>query len=91
MEAHFVHHNIENNDLGVLGVLLVPGVVNAAFAQLAAAFPARADTEVIVATVDVNGLLPVTLGYWVLRGLPHHAPLHRERGLDAGDAIARSR
>jgi len=62
MEAHFVHHNIENNDLGVLGVLLVPGVVNAAFAQLAAAFPARADTEVIVATVDVNGLLPVTLG-----------------------------
>ena len=68
MEAHFVHHNIENNDLGVLGVLLVPGVVNAAFAQLAAAFPAQADTEVIVATVDVNGLLPVTLGYWDYEG-----------------------
>ena len=68
MEAHFVHQNIENNDLGVLAVLLVPGVVNAAFAQLAAAFPAQADTEVIVATVDVNGLLPVTLGYWYYEG-----------------------
>jgi carbonic anhydrase len=32
MEAHFVHQNIENDDFGVLGVLLVPGAVNAAFA-----------------------------------------------------------
>jgi carbonic anhydrase len=73
MEAHFVHQNIANNDLGVLAVLLVPGVVNAAFAQFAAAFPAQADTEVIVATVDVNGLLPVTLSYWYYEG-SHHPP-----------------
>jgi len=68
MEAHFVHKNIENDDLGVLGVLLVPGAVNAAFAQLATAFPAQADTEVTVVTIDVNGLLPATLGYWYYEG-----------------------
>jgi carbonic anhydrase len=68
MEAHFVHKNIENDDLGVLGVLLVPGAVNATFAQLATAFPAQAGTEVTVATVDVNGLLPATLGYWYYEG-----------------------
>jgi carbonic anhydrase len=68
MEAHFVHQNVESNDFGVLGVLLVPGVVNATFAQLATAFPAQADMEVIVATVDVNGLLPATLSYWYYEG-----------------------
>jgi len=68
MEAHFVHKNIENDDLGVLGVLLVPGAANATFAQLATAFPAQAGTEVTVATVDVNGLLPATLGYWYYEG-----------------------
>ena len=68
MEVHFVHKNIDNDDLGVLGVLLVPGAVNAVFAQLATAFPAQADTEVTVATVDVNGLLPAMLGYWYYEG-----------------------
>jgi carbonic anhydrase len=68
MEAHFVHQNTESNDLGVLAVLLVPGGANVAFAQLAAAFPMQADAEVVVATVDVNGLLPATLGYWYYEG-----------------------
>ena len=68
MEAHFMHQSIENNDFGVLGVLLVPGVVNTTFAQLAATFPAHEDTEVSVATVDVNGLLPATLDYWYYEG-----------------------
>jgi carbonic anhydrase len=68
MEAHFVHKNVANSDLGVLAVLLVPGVVNAAFAQLAAGFPAQVGTEVTVAMVDVNGLLPASLGYWFYEG-----------------------
>ena len=44
------------------------GPVNATFAQLATAFPVRADMEVIVDSVDVNGLLPATLGYWYYEG-----------------------
>ena len=68
MEAHFVHQNVQNNDLGVLGVLLVPGTVNPVFAQLAETFPAQTDAEVTVATVDANGLLPAVLSYWYYEG-----------------------
>ena len=70
MEAHFVHQNIETSDFGVLGVLFVPGAVNATFAQLATAFPVRGGRQEGYRrpSVDVNGLLPATLGYWYYDG-----------------------
>jgi carbonic anhydrase len=68
MEAHLMHQNVETNDIGVVGVLFVHGACECDVAQLATAFPARADMEVVVASVDVNGLLPATLGYWYYDG-----------------------
>jgi carbonic anhydrase len=67
MEAHFVHKHAESGGLGVLGVFLVPGAANAAFAALAAAFPAS-EGEAPLAAADPAGLLPADLGYWTYAG-----------------------
>jgi len=50
----------------VLGVFLVAGQSNYAFAQLPAAFPADEGAEVVVDEIDPRGLLPDRLGH-----LPH--------------------
>ncbi|MBZ8134536.1 carbonic anhydrase [Afifella sp. IM 167] len=68
MEAHFVHKNAANDRLGVLGVFLVPGGENAAFKQLAAAFPAEAGQEMALRDVDAAGLVPSSLDYWSYEG-----------------------
>jgi carbonic anhydrase len=68
MEAHFVHQKTGSEDLGVLGVFLVPGAENPAFSRLAAAFPAKEGAEGFVDDVDPNGLLPGRLGYWFYEG-----------------------
>lgn len=68
MEAHFVHKSTGTNNLGVLGVFLVPGAVNEAFASLAAAFPSEESGEAPVDDVDPAGLLPATLDYWAYEG-----------------------
>lgn len=66
MEVHFVHKNASGG-LGVIGVFMVPGAANAAFAGLAAAFPSEAGKEAAV-MVDPRGLLPGKLGYWTYEG-----------------------
>jgi carbonic anhydrase len=68
MEAHFVHKNVEGDELGVLGVFLVAGQPNPVFAQLATAFPAEEATKVAVDEIDPRGLLPDRLGYWFYEG-----------------------
>jgi len=68
METHFVHRKGGGSELGVLGVMLVAGTVNTAFAQLAASFPARAGQEVAAATSNPAGLLPPSLAYWFYEG-----------------------
>jgi len=69
MEAHFVHKETASDELGVLGVFLVAGQPNPAFAQLAAAFPAEEGAEVAVDEIDPRGLLPDRLGYWFYEAL----------------------
>jgi carbonic anhydrase len=64
MEAHFVHKDTASDEIGVLGVFLVAGQPNPAFAQLAAAFPAEEGAEVAVDEIDPRGMLPDRLGYW---------------------------
>src|SRR5439155_9181594 len=39
MEAHFVHLSADRTTFGVLGIFLVSGAANPAFARIAAAFP----------------------------------------------------
>jgi carbonic anhydrase len=68
MEAHFVHKDVASDALGVLGVFLVKGQPNQAFAQLAAAFPVDEGAEVAVDEIDPHGLLPDRLGYWFYEG-----------------------
>jgi len=68
MEAHFVHKDVASDELGVLGVFLVAGRSNHAFAQLAAAFPADEGAEVVVDEIDPRRLLPDRLGYWLYEG-----------------------
>ncbi|ANT54783.1 MULTISPECIES: carbonic anhydrase [Mesorhizobium] len=68
MEAHFVHKDTQSDTLGVLSVFLTPGANNANFARLAAAFPVRPGKEIAVDEVDPNGLLPVSLSYWIYEG-----------------------
>jgi carbonic anhydrase len=68
MEAHFVHKDALSNELGVLGVFLVAGRPNPAFAHLAATFPAEEGAEVAVDDIDPRGLLPDRLGYWFYEG-----------------------
>jgi len=68
MEAHFVHQSADRGTLGVLGVFLVSGAANPAFARLAAAFPAAAGQEAALDGVDPNGLLPASLAYWSYEG-----------------------
>jgi carbonic anhydrase len=67
MEAHFVHR-AEGGGLGVLGVFIRPGAANAAFAGLAAAFPAEEGGKASAADVDPAGLLPGSLAYWSYEG-----------------------
>ncbi len=67
MEVHFVHKNAETGTLGVLGVFMIPGAINATFAGLAAAFPIEEDAKGPL-EVDPNGLPPKTLGYWTYEG-----------------------
>jgi len=68
MEVHFVHRDAATGALGVLGVFMVPGAVNATFAGLAAAFPAEAGQQVPLADLDPAGMLPSTLDYWTYEG-----------------------
>lgn len=68
MEAHFVHRHADSGDLGVLGVFLMPGAANEAFASLAAAFPGEEGGEATVDGVDPSGLLPAALRYWTYEG-----------------------
>jgi len=68
MEAHFVHKVLASDELGVLGVFLVPGAANSAFARLASTFPAEEGVEVAVDEVDARELVPDPLGYWFYEG-----------------------
>jgi carbonic anhydrase len=63
IEAHFVHKNVASDELGVLGVFLVTGRPNPAFARLAAAILAEEGAEVAVDEIDPRELLPDRLGY----------------------------
>jgi carbonic anhydrase len=67
MEAHFVHRNASGG-LGVLGVFLVPGTTNPAFASLAAGFPQAAGGEAPADGIDPADLLPASLGYYAYEG-----------------------
>lgn len=68
MEIHFVHKDTETGALGVLGVFIRPGKAHRAFAELAAAFPAKAHGAAVVEDVDPSDLLPPTLAYWIYEG-----------------------
>ncbi|WP_026621378.1 carbonic anhydrase (plasmid) [Ensifer sp. WSM1721] len=68
MEVHFVHKHPETGALGVLGVFLVPGASNPAFASLAAKFPREAGEEAAFDSIDAKGLLPSSLKYWAYEG-----------------------
>jgi carbonic anhydrase len=68
MEAHFVHQNVASDAVGVLGVFLVAGHPNQAFARLAAAFPAEKDAEVAADEINPRSLLPERLGYLFYEG-----------------------
>ncbi len=57
MEAHFVHADADGSLL-VLGVFLVPGQVNPAFAKIMAAAPKAAGAKALDAALDPAGLLP---------------------------------
>ena len=52
----------------MLGVFLVEGAANPAFAQIAAAFPASVGQEAAIAAVDPEGLLPASRAYWMYEG-----------------------
>jgi len=67
MEAHFVHKHTASGNLGVLGIMLIPGGTNPTFANLAAAFPKEGD-EATAGAVDPAGLLPASLAYWTYEG-----------------------
>ena len=45
MEAHFVHLSADRTTFGVLGIFLVSGAANPAFARIAAAFPVAVGVE----------------------------------------------
>jgi carbonic anhydrase len=69
MEAHFVHKRDGGGGLGVVGVFLVAGGSNAAFAAIAAAFPQEKGEEADApASADPNGMLPQSLKYWKYEG-----------------------
>jgi len=57
MEAHFVHAQ-PGGRLAVIGVFLVPGAANAAFAQLMKNAPATAGEAKLTAPLDAARLLP---------------------------------
>lgn len=67
MEVHFVHRRADSQGLGVLGVFMIPGAANPAFAGLARAFPGAPGGAVEV-SVDPAALLPARLDYWTYEG-----------------------
>lgn len=80
MEIHFVHQNTAGSGvaadvedppvrpwLAVIGVFIQPGGSNAAFARVAQAMPQQAGERAPI-SVDPNGMLPRSLGYWRYEG-----------------------
>lgn len=69
MEAHFVHSNAASGALGVLGVFLIEGRSNQAFARIADTFPLNAGDEAPAPTgAGPRGLVPKSLKYWKYEG-----------------------
>ena len=68
MEVHFVHQNASGR-LGVIGVLMVTGDANPAFAKVVASMPSAEGPPVKAEPgIDPNGLLPAKRGCYRYEG-----------------------